>query len=72
LYVTHGIDEAAYLADRIVVLGRRPGRIKDIVTVELPRPRGGARNSASLRDIVEHVWNLIRDEAERAIVEERG
>ena len=70
LFVTHGIDEAVYLADRVIVLGRRPGMIKEIVTIDLPRPRRGIRNSAATAKYVEHIWNLIRDEAARAIVEE--
>ncbi len=70
MFVTHGIDEAVYLADRIVVLGRRPGRIKEVVAVDLPRRRHGARSAPRAARIVEHVWSLIRDEAERAIVEE--
>ena len=47
LFVTHGIDEAVYLSDRVIVLGRRPGQIKAIVDIELPRPRGAHRNSAA-------------------------
>ena len=39
IMVTHDIEEAVYLADRIIVMDRNPGRIKDIVTVNLPRPR---------------------------------
>src|SRR6266436_6127197 len=39
LFVTHGIDEAIFLADRIVVMARNPGRITKIISVELPRPR---------------------------------
>ena len=70
LFVTHGIDEAVYLADRVIVLGRRPGQIKEVVTIDLPRPRRGTRNSADAGRYVEHIWGLIKDEAARAIVEE--
>jgi NitT/TauT family transport system ATP-binding protein len=70
LFVTHGIDEAVYLADRVIVLARRPGRIKEIVDVDLPRPRRGARTAPETARLAEHVWGLIRGEAEQAIVEE--
>ena len=70
LLVTHGIDEAVYLSDRVIVLGRRPGQIKEIVDIELSGPRRAHRNSAALGRHVEHIWSLIRDEAARAIVEE--
>lgn len=70
LLVTHGIDEAVYLADRVIVLGRRPGQIKEIVTIDLPRPRRAHRNTAAFGRHVEHIWSLIRDEAAQAIVEE--
>ena len=39
LFVTHGIDEAIFLADQIVVMAKDPGRITEIITVDLPRPR---------------------------------
>ena len=39
LFVTHGIDEAIFLADQIVVMAKNPGRITEIITVDLPRPR---------------------------------
>jgi NitT/TauT family transport system ATP-binding protein len=70
LFVTHGIDEAVYLADRVIVLARRPGRIKAVVDVPLPRPRRGHRSAPEMVLLAEQVWNLIRDEAEQAIVEE--
>lgn len=70
MFVTHGIDEAVYLSDRVVVLGRRPGQIKEIVAIDLPRPRAGVRNSPEAARSIEHIWSLIRAEAARAIVEE--
>jgi NitT/TauT family transport system ATP-binding protein len=39
LFVTHAIDEAIFLGDRVVVMGRNPGHIKDVVEIDLPRPR---------------------------------
>lgn len=42
LFVTHAIEEAIFLGDRIVVMGRSPGRIKDIINIDLPRPRTAA------------------------------
>lgn len=70
LFITHGIDEAVYLSDRVIVLGRRPGQIKDIVEIKMPRPRNEARTSPEAARYIEHIWGLIRAEAARAIVEE--
>jgi NitT/TauT family transport system ATP-binding protein len=70
MFVTHGIDEAVYLSDRVIVLGRRPGQIKEVVTIDLPRPRRSLRNSAEAGRHIDHIWSLIRDEAAQAIVEE--
>ncbi|MBL8380136.1 MAG: ABC transporter ATP-binding protein [Burkholderiales bacterium] len=72
LFVTHGIDEAVLLADRVLVLARRPGRIKEVVTIDLPRPRAAQRNTPAMARLIEHVWSLIRDEAVQAISEESG
>jgi len=41
LFVTHDIDEAVLLADKVVVMGRNPGHIKDVMKIDLPRPRRG-------------------------------
>ncbi len=72
LYVTHNLDEALRLADRIVVLSRRPGRIKDVVAVGIPQPeRTRVTASLAMAGLRDRLWSLIRDEAaiaEREIV----
>ena len=70
VFVTHGIDEAVLLADRVMVLGRRPGRVKEVVDVALPRPRAPMRNSPDVARLTAQVWELIHDEAAQAINEE--
>lgn len=63
VYVTHNLDEALRLADRIVVLSRRPGRIREVVPVDVPR---ASRNVAALADLRDRLWHLIREEAASA------
>jgi NitT/TauT family transport system ATP-binding protein len=70
VFVTHGIDEAVLLADRVVVLARRPGRIKAIIDIDLPRPRAPLRSAPEVARIVDQLWSVIRDEAAMAIAEE--
>ncbi len=64
LFVTHDIDESVYLADRVVVLTHAPTEVKEIVTVDLPRPR----DQISTKELPEfthlrgHVYRLIKRE----------
>jgi NitT/TauT family transport system ATP-binding protein len=73
LFITHQIDEAVFLSDRVVVLSRRPGRIHEIVQVHLPRPRAlSLKRSPEFVAYVERIWNLIEDDVRQSVLEERG
>lgn len=63
VFVTHGIDEAVFLADRVAVMSSHPGTIKDIVTINLPRPRDGIRSSADFGWIRHKIWELLQNDA---------
>jgi len=64
LFVTHSIDEAIYLADRVVVMTARPGRIKEIIPVNLPRPRDmvAIRSLPEYQEMRAKIWGLLSDE----------
>jgi NitT/TauT family transport system ATP-binding protein len=67
VYVTHNLNEALRLADRIVVLSRRPGRIWKIIPIRIPRPeRKSAAAQLELAEIQDSIWDLIKAEAEQA------
>ena len=67
VYVTHNLEEAARLADRVVVLSRRPGRIREILRIEVPvAERGRPGHAGLLAEMHRRLWALIRDEAATA------
>lgn len=68
VFITHGIEEAVYLGQRVAVLSSRPGRLKAVVDVDLG-DREGATDLRSDPDFVAYrhqVWSLVHDEVERA------
>jgi NitT/TauT family transport system ATP-binding protein len=64
VFVTHDIDESIYLADRVIVLTQRPTRVKEIVSVKLPRPRDqiATKALAEFTDLRSHLFQLIKGE----------
>ena len=63
LFVTHQIDEAIYLSDRVMVMSKRPGRSKKIFAIELPRPREyEMRVTPEFNDLKLEIWNMLKDE----------
>jgi NitT/TauT family transport system ATP-binding protein len=67
VYVTHSIDEAVLLSDRVVVLSSRPGRIREFVTVDLPRPRRAEMmTSPAYAAITQRIWQILEGEVRHA------
>jgi NitT/TauT family transport system ATP-binding protein len=62
VFVTHGIEEAVTLADRVIVLSARPGTVKEIVPIGFPRPRDAVtlRGDPAFGAHVVHLWELLR------------
>jgi len=62
IFITHSIDEAIILGDRVAVMASRPGRIKEILTVDFARPRDPAAVRAQSRytELRNHIWEELR------------
>lgn len=75
LYVTHNIQEAVMLADRVVLLSRRPGKISQILTIAIPRAeREQTQHAAAIAEYIHIIWEHISKDARAALMEvdERG
>jgi NitT/TauT family transport system ATP-binding protein len=66
VFVTHSVDEAIVLGDRILLMSPRPGRIREILEVDIPRPRDAGQARADERAIKlrAHVWDRLRRDAD--------
>jgi NitT/TauT family transport system ATP-binding protein len=71
LLITHNITEAVQLADRVLVMTYRPGKVKRIVEIDLPRPRSSEIvGSDAFGHYVAQVWNDLREEASRGMIDD--
>jgi NitT/TauT family transport system ATP-binding protein len=70
LFVTHGIEESLYLADRVVVMTYRPGAVKEVIPVSLPRPRDPS--SSEFGALSRRLTALVMEEQARHERDERG
>lgn len=70
VFVTHSIDEAIILGDRIVLMTRRPGRVKETLSVDLPRPRDPevVRRTPQYHELRHHIWTQLKAEVKGAEV----
>ena len=74
VFITHSVEEAVTLGDRIMIMTANPGRAKVIIDVPLPRPRHvlELRQNPVFGDLVVHIWEQLRDEVLRARQSENG
>jgi NitT/TauT family transport system ATP-binding protein len=74
VFITHSVDEAVYLGDRIMVMTAQPGRVKSLVRVPLPRPRNiiALQKAPEFGELVHGIWSELRDEVQRAREQEHA
>jgi NitT/TauT family transport system ATP-binding protein len=71
LFVTHQIDEAVFLSDRVLVFARRPGRLQETVNIKLPRPRNLAiKRAPEFVAYVDRIWKMIEHDVRAAVIDE--
>jgi NitT/TauT family transport system ATP-binding protein len=67
LFVTHQINEAVYLADQVLVFGARPGSVRDIVDIDLPRPRElSLKRDPKFISYEDRIWKTIEYEGRKS------
>jgi NitT/TauT family transport system ATP-binding protein len=75
LFITHDLDEAVALADRVLIMTSSPGSIKQSFDIDLPRPRGevqAIRHERRFLELQDQIWSSLKDEVERAYARTAG
>ena len=75
LFITHDLEEAIALADRVVVMSVGPGTVKAVFDIDLPRPRGAVqeiRFQPRFLELHQQIWQTLREEVERAYARTAG
>jgi NitT/TauT family transport system ATP-binding protein len=73
LFVTHQIDEAVFLSDRVLVFARRPGRVQAEIKIPLPRPRTlDIKRTPEFVALVDRIWRMIEDDVRAAALYENA
>src|SRR3954453_6593559 len=75
LFITHDLDEAVALADRVIVMTAGPGAVKESFEIDLPRPRGDVqtiRHEPRFLELQNRIWASLKDEVERAYAQTAG
>jgi NitT/TauT family transport system ATP-binding protein len=72
VFITHSVDEAVFLGDRIMVMTAQPGKVKTFVTVPLARPRDimELQKSPQYGELIARIWSSLREEVQRARAQE--
>ncbi|ALE04690.1 mannosyltransferase (plasmid) [Arthrobacter sp. ERGS1:01] len=75
LFITHDLDEAVALADKVVIMTSSPGSVKDVFDIDLPRPRGDVqqiRHEERFLELQGQIWASLKDEVTRAYKQSAG
>ena len=75
LFITHDLDEAVALADRVLIMTSSPGSIKESFDIDLPRPRGEVqriRHERRFLELQDQIWQSLKDEVQRAYAQTAG